>query len=191
MNWTNAAGLSWILLSASGALAAPPPAKPAGGAVALKAGETVEFDLTSLPSALEGDGLATCVGVRNTATGPVAAKCERPFKFELPADDIHMSFTFRGKTGRERSIELPVLRSSRPVTFVAPSDGSLSPPEPSSFPSEATDAAARKVAERRCGECIGNGFILESVKVTRSPVPGPGSLPVKYTVTSSVTPSAK
>jgi hypothetical protein len=191
MNWTNAAGLSWILLSASGALAAPPAAQPAGGPVPLKAGDRVEFDLTSLPSALEGEGLAACVGIQNTATGPVAAKCERPFKFELPADDAHMSFTFRGKAGRERPIELPLLRSSRPVTFIAPSDGSLLPPGPSDFPQKATDAAARKVAERRCGECIGNGFILESVKVTRSPVPGPGSLPVKFTVTSSVTPSAK
>jgi hypothetical protein len=191
MNRTNLAALTWILLSGSSALAAPPPVPTGGGAVALKSGDTVEFDLASLPSALEGAGLATCVGMRNTGTGPVEAKCERPFKFELPADATRMAFTFRGTTGRETPIELPVISSRRPVTFVAPSDGSLLPPGPSSFPQEATDAAARKVAERQCGECEGNAFILDSVKVTRSPVPGAGSLPVKLKITRSVKPAPK
>jgi hypothetical protein len=186
-----AAALSWILLSGSSALAAPPPVPPADGGVALKTGDTVEFELTGLPSALEGEGLAVCVGTQNAATGPVEARCERTFKFALPADETRMTFTFRGSNGRETPVELPVLRSSRPVTFVAPSDGSLVPPGSSSFQSDTTDAAARRVAERQCGECRGSGFMLDSVKVTRSPIPAPESMPVKLKITRSVAPAPK
>jgi hypothetical protein len=188
---TRFASLALVLLSASGALAAAPPAQPAGGAVQLKAGDTVEFELDRLPDALEGDGLAICVGLRNSATGPVEATCERPFRFELPSGDAHMVFTFRGSTGRETPVELPVVRSSRPVTFVAPSDGSLLPPGPTSFRSEASDGAARKAAELQCGRCQGTGFKVESFKVTRSPIPAAGSLPVKFKVIRSAAPASK
>lgn len=176
-----------ILLAAPSALALPPAAAPEDG-VPLRAGDSVTFDLGALPERFEGEARATCVGTRFAATGVVEARCSRPVRFEVPAGDAKMTFVFKGAGGREQRIDLPVTRAKKPVTFVAPSAGTLLQPQPTTFPKETMDRAARAAAEPQCGNCRGSGFRLESVKVTREPLPPDGALPVRLAITPAAPP---
>lgn len=177
-----------FLAAAAPALAAPPPAPAASPAasVPLHAGDTVTFDLSGLPERFEGEAKATCLGTRIAATGPVEARCERAFRFEVSPGDARLTFVFRGVAaagGRERRIDLPILRAKKPVTFVAPSDGALTQPSPTVLPAEVSEKAARAAAATQCGSCVGTGFQLDAVKVTRSPLPPGGDLPVRIGIT--------
>jgi hypothetical protein len=175
-------------LAASAAMAAPPAATPEDG-VRLGAGDTVAFDLGALPERFEGEAKATCLGTRIAATGPVEARCTRPVRFEVPSGDAKMTFVFKGAGGREQRIELPVTRAKKPVTFVAPSAGTLLGPLPTVFPPETPERAARAAAEPQCSGCRGSGFRLQSVEVTRQPLPpGGGSLPVRLAITPAAPP---
>jgi hypothetical protein len=189
MNWTRIAPLGLILLS--GATAAAPPASPAPAApkevAKLHAGDTVRFELSSLPEVFEGEGSAVCVGTRIAATGPETARCERPYRFEVPVQESRMTYTFRGAKGGESRIDLPITRAAKPVTFVAPSDGSLLSPAPTQLPEQPTDVAARKAAEQQCVACEGKGFTLESFEVTRRP--GGEGLPVRIAITPAPRPT--
>jgi hypothetical protein len=154
------------------------------GAVPLKAGDQVKFELSALPQAFEGEGKATCTGTRVLATGPTEVPCQQRFRFEVPVEDARMVFTFRAaKGGAERRIELPATRAAKPVAFTAPADGTLLPPAPITLPQDATDRAARQAAVARCGECQGSDFSLTSFEVTRRPVPANGELPVRLAIT--------
>lgn len=189
MNRTSLAALASILSVTASAAAEPPGA--AAAPIPLARGDSVAFELSRLPDAFEGEGKAVCVGTRISATGPVEARCERPFRFEVPVGDARMVYTFLEKGGRETRIELPITRAAKPVTFVAPADGSLQPPPPTTpFPEEAAERAARKAAGRQCGACAGEGFTLESVEVTKRPGPPDGTLPVRLAVTSMVRPAS-
>jgi len=193
MHRTNAVALCWMLLSANPAAAAPPPAPgPAeGDAVTLRAGDTVRFEVTKRAAPMRGEGRAVCAGSRVDATGPVDATCERPFSFEVEAAAARLVFTFRpAKGGREARVDVPAAPGAKPVTFVAPSDGSLLSPPPTPFPQEATDGAARKAAEAQCAACKGSGFTLQSFEVTRKPNPADADLPVRLAVTPAA-PAAK
>ncbi len=104
----------WLLVAAGPALAAPPaPSAPAPAAIPVRAGDTVSFDLGALPERFEGEAKASCLGTRIAATGPVEARCERLFRFEVAPGDARMTFVFKGAAaagGRERRIELPLTR---------------------------------------------------------------------------------
>jgi hypothetical protein len=185
MGRTRFAFLAVIVLSATRAAAAPPAASPAGSAIPLKAGDTVRFDLSRLPDALVGEGKALCVGTRIAATGPTEARCEPTFRFEAPAGEMRMVYTFRpAKGGGETPIAIPITRERKPVSFVAPSDGSILSPQPTPFAKGASDGAARRAAEAQCGACQGQGFSLQSFEVTKNPAPPDGSLPVRIEVSS-------
>jgi hypothetical protein len=172
------------------AAAAPAPAASAADGTPLQKGDTVTFDLTALPRRLEGGGQAICVGTIITAVGPTASRCERTFEFELAGEGARLTYVFRAASGgRETRVELPVVRSTRPVTFVAPSDGSFLPPAPITFPAEATDRAARKAAGEQCRRCNGQGFTLDSFKVTRQP--GPMTFPVQFQIKRTMLPPEK
>lgn len=183
MNRTRTASLGLLLLAAASAAAAPaaPPAPAATEVARLHAGDTVRFELARLPDSFEGEGLAVCVGTRIAATGPETVRCERPFRFEIPAQESRMTYTFRAPKGAETRISLPITRAATPVTFVAPSDGALLAPEPTPLPEQAIDPAARKVAGQQCAACRGEGFTLESFKVTKRP--GAEELPVRLAIT--------
>lgn len=171
------------------AAAATAPAASAADGTALRKGDTVTFDLSALPRRLEGVGQASCAGTVIQAIGPVESRCQRTFEFEIAPGDARMTFVFRAAPGgRETPVALPVVRSVKPVTFVAPSDGSLLPPAPTAFAPEATDRAARKAAEEQCRRCEGRGFMLESFKVTRQPGPPDGALPVRLQITRTPPP---
>lgn len=173
-----------VSLAATSAVAAPPAVMPSAG-VALKAGDTVSIDLSALPWRLEGEAKVTCVGVRFVGTGPTESRCVRVVRFDLPADGVRMTLLFKGAGGREQSIDLPVTRSTTPVTFVAPSAGSLLSPKPTVIPPEEVERAAKANAEAQCANCGGQGFKLESVEVTRQPLPPGTSLPFRFSVTST------
>lgn len=175
-------------LAAPSALALPPAAAAPDGGVPLRAGDTVAFELGALPERFEGEAKATCLGTRIAATGPVEARCTRPVRFEVPAGDAKMTFVFKGAGGREQRIDLPVTRAKKPVTFVAPTAGTLLEPQPTTFPEGAVERAARAAAEPQCGNCRGVGFRLESVKVTREPLPPDGALPVRLAITQAAPP---
>lgn len=182
MNWTCFAPLG--LLLSSGAASAPPASPPPASVkeiTKLKAGDTVRFELTSLPASFEGEGRAVCVGTRIAATGPEEARCERSFRFEVPTQESRMTYTFRASKGGDSRIDLPITRTAKPVTFVAPADGALLSPAPTQLPERATDVAARRAAEQQCGACSGKGFELESFEVTKWP--GAETLPVRIAVT--------
>lgn len=167
---------------------AEPPGAPADAGVPLRAGDTVAFDLGALPERFEGEAKATCLGTRIAATGVVEARCTRPVRFEVPSGDAKMTFVFKGAGGREQRIDLPVTRAKKPVTFVAPTAGTLLQPQPTTFPQETVDRAARAAAEPQCGGCRGQGFRLESVQVTREPLPPGGDLPVRLAITRAAPP---
>lgn len=179
MTGTPALAAAWLLVSATVASAAPPPA-----GVPVAKGDTVTFELTALPDRFEGEATATCTGTRIDATGPVDARCERTFRFELPPGDARMTYLFKPATGKERGIVLPITRERKPVSFVAPSDGTLLAPQPIVFPPEKIDAAARAAAGPQCDLCQGVEFRLVDVKVTRQPIPPGGALPVKIGITT-------
>lgn len=173
-------------LATSPAFAAPPaPTGEAGSAgIPVRAGDTVGFDLSALPEKFEGEAQAICLGRRVDATGPVAATCERTFKFEISPKEARMTFVFKPASGSDvRRIELPISREKKPVTFVAPSAGTLVQPEPTVLPPETAEKAARAAALQQCAECRGVGFRLDSVKVTRPPLPPGGDLPVRIGIT--------
>jgi len=189
MRRTRLAFVAVILLSAARAAGAPPTVPPAASPSAppipVKAGDTIRFDLSRLPNALEGEGKALCVGTRIAATGPTEARCEPTFRFEAPAGEMRIVYTFRpAKGGGETPIALPITRERKPVSFAAPSDGSIVSPPPTPFAKEASDGAARRAAEAQCGECRGQGFSLQSFEVTKSPRPADGSLPIRIEVAS-------
>jgi hypothetical protein len=92
-----------------------------------------------------------------------------------------MTYTFRGAKGAESRISLPITRAAKPVTFVAPTDGSILAPEPTPLPEQAIDPAARRAAEKQCVACKGEGFALESFVVTKKP--GGEELPVRLAIT--------
>jgi hypothetical protein len=169
MNPFRTAPLGLLLLTAASAAPAPPapPAPVAAEVAKLHAGDTVRFELSALPDAFGGEGRAVCVGTRITATGPETARCERSFRFEIPAQESRMTYTFRAAKGAESRISLPITRAAKPVTFVAPADGALLAPEPTPLPESAIDPAARKAAEQQCPVCRGEGFTLESFEVTK------------------------
>jgi hypothetical protein len=181
--------LSFTLIAL--AARAEPPGAPADAGVPLRVGDTVVFDLTALPDRFEGEAKATCLGTRIAATGVVEARCTRPVRFEVQAGDAKMTFLFKGAPaagGREQRIDLPVTRSKKPVTFVAPTAGTLLQPQPTTFPQETVERAARAAAEQQCGGCRGQGFRLESVQVTREPLPPGGDLPVRLAITRAAPP---
>lgn len=183
MNRIRTVPLALLLLSAAGAAAAPPvaPAPVAAEVAKLRAGDTVKFELSRLPESFTGEGRAVCVGTRIAATGPETARCERSFRFEIPARESRMTYTFRAAKGAESRISLPITRDAKPVTFVAPADGALLSPEPTTLPEKGIDPAARKVAEQQCAACKGEGFSLESFEVTKKP--GGEELPVRIGIT--------
>lgn len=161
-------------------------APPADAGVPLKAGDTVSFDLTALPERFEGEAKATCIGTRIAATGPVEARCVRHVRFEVRADDAKMAFVFRPSTGgRAQRIELPLTRSRKAVTFLTPAAGTLLSPEPTVFPEGTAEKAARAAAEPQCGLCRGEAFRLQSVEVTKPPLPPGGDLPVRLGITAA------
>jgi len=188
MNRIRTVPLGLLLMSAAGAAAAPaaPPAPAAAEVAKLRAGDTVKFELSRLPGSFEGEGRAVCVGTRIAATGPETARCERSFRFEIPAQEARMTYTFRAAKGAETRISLPITRDAKPVTFVAPADGALLAPEPTPLPEKGIDPAARKVAEQQCATCKGDGFALESFEVTKRP--GGEELPVRLAITPAAPP---
>ncbi len=66
---------------------------------------------------------------------------------------------------------------------MAPSDGTLAQPSPIVLPAGTAEKAARSVAERQCGLCVGEGFRLDTVTVTRDPLPPGGALPIRIGIT--------
>lgn len=177
------APLALLLLLAARTAAAPPspPAPVAAEVAKLHAGDTVRFELSALPDSFTGEGRAVCVGTRIAATGPETARCERPFRFEIPAQESRMTYTFRTAKGAESRISLPITRAAKPVTFVAPADGALLAPEPTPMPEQAIEPAARKAAGQQCVACKGEGFALDSFEVTKRP--GAEELPVRLAIT--------
>ncbi|HSN14088.1 MAG TPA: hypothetical protein VLT61_05610 [Anaeromyxobacteraceae bacterium] len=166
-------------------------APSAGDGIALRAGDTVQFDLTALPSRYEGAGKATCTGTVIKATGLEAAVCERTYRFEVPSGASRMTYLFRATAGgQERRIELPLTRQRRPIDFAAPSDGALLPPAPVTIPAEVADRAARSTAEAQCAQC-GDGFALKSFQVTKPPVAVDGSPSIGLKITSTGRPPVK
>jgi hypothetical protein len=148
---------------------------PGAGAIPLKAGDAVQFDLTALPSRYEGAGKVACKGTVIKATGLETAVCERTYRFEVPSGGSRMTYLFRAAAGgQERRIELPLTRQRRPIDFAAPADGSLLPPAPVTIPAEVADRAARATAEAQCAQC-GDGFVLTSFEVTKPPAAVDGS----------------
>jgi len=175
-----------FLALAASTHAAPPPAE-APSAIPLKAGDTVSFDLSALPDRLEGEAKATCIGTRISAIGPTEARCVRPLRFEVDPGDARMTFVFKGAADArrrerpaERRIDLPIRREKRPITFVAPSDGTLDGPSTSDLAADAAEKAANALAARACAGCAGEGFRLEKVEVTREPA---ADLPVRIGIT--------
>jgi hypothetical protein len=167
---------------------APAAAAAGGGAVPLKAGDAVQFDLTALPSRYEGAGKVACKGTVIKATGPETEVCERSYRFEVPSDGSRMTYLFRAAAGgQERRIDLPLTRQRRPIDFAAPADGSLLPPAPVTIPAEVADRAARKTAEAQCARC-GNGFVLTDFEVTKPPAAVDGSPSIGLKITTGQRP---
>lgn len=165
----------------------PGPAKPkADDAVALRAGDAVQFDLTALPSRYEGAGKVTCKGTVILATGPEETLCTRTFRFEVPPDDSRLTYVFRPTVGgRETRIPLPLTRQARPVDFKAPAAGSLLSPAPVVIQAEVTDRAATSAAAAGCRSCRGGAFALQSFEITSPPAPVDGTISVRLKVTTT------
>lgn len=165
----------------------PGPAKPpAGSAVPLRAGDTVQFDLTALPSRYEGAGKVTCEGTVILATGPEETLCTRTFRFEVPPGGSQMTYVFRATVGgRETRIPLPLTRQSRPIDFKALAAGSLLSPAPVVIPAEVTDRAAASAAAAGCRGCRGGAFALQSFEVTSPPAPVDGTSSIRLKVTTT------
>jgi hypothetical protein len=162
---------------------------PSGGGVPLRAGDTVEFDLSALPSRYEGAGKAACKGTVLSATGPAEILCERTYRFEVPPGGARTTYLFRAAAGgRESRVEVPVTREKRPVAFTAPADGTLQPPGAVTVPPEATDRAARQAAQAECARCQGASFRLESFEVTQPPKPVDGSGSIRLEITPAARP---
>jgi hypothetical protein len=164
---------------------------PGGGGVPLRAGDTVEFDLSALPSRYEGAGKAACKGTFLSATGPAEILCERTYRFEVPPGGARTTYLFRAAAGgRESRVEVPLTRERRPVVFTAPADGTLQPPGPVTIPDQATERAARQAAQSECGRCQGASFRLESFEVTQPPKPVDGSGSIRLEITPAARPGA-
>ena len=162
---------------------------PAGGGVPLRAGDTVAFDLSALPKRYEGAGKVACKGAVLSATGPAEVLCERTYRFEVPPGGARTTYVFRATTGgRESRVEVPLTRESSPVSFTAPADGTLQPPGSVTVPYEATERAARQVAQSECGRCQGGTFRLESFEVTQQPKPVDGSGSIRLEITRTARP---
>ncbi len=182
----------FVLTLAVAATAGPASAQAPGEGIALRARDTVQFDLTALPSRYEGEGKVACKGTVIMATGPEEAVCERTFKFEVPSGGSRMVYVFRAAAGgRESRVELPLTRQRRPEDFTAPADGSLLPPAPVTIPAEVADRAARTTAEAQCAVCRGGVFSLESFEVTKPPAAVDGSPSVRLKITTAVKPPAR
>lgn len=151
-------------------------AAPAAAQTPLSAGDTVQFDLSALPRSYEGAGKVICKGTVVRATGPQEERCDRTFRFQVPSGAASFTYLFRPKAGgRETSIDLPITRESRAVSFTAPSDGTLTPPAKVGIPPEAADEAARSQASSECEHCEGGDFSVEEVEVTEVPKPVGGT----------------
>jgi hypothetical protein len=171
---------------AAAVLAALPAA--AGAQSAIRAGATLEFDLSGLPTRYEGGAKATCAGTIVTAAGLTPTTCERTFRFEVPPGGTRMAYVFKAASGGETRIELPIVRSDRPATFTAPADGTLQPPAPSAIPPDVAEAAARAKAVAECRACPGGALEVRDVEVTQEPAPSGGSLSVKVKMTPAAAP---
>jgi hypothetical protein len=157
---------------------------PSGGGVALRAGDSVAFDLSQLPRRYEGAGRAVCRGTVVGAIGPEEKTCERTYRFEVPPGGARTTYVFRPTSGgRESRVEVPMIRESRPVVFRAPADGTLLPAAPLQIPDEATERAARSAARSECGRCQGGAFQLESFEVIEPPEPVDGSGSIRLDIT--------
>jgi len=177
--------LASILVSAS------PLGAAAGEGTVLRAGSIVEFDLSGLPARYEGGGKVVCTGTTVTAVGPTAARCEREYRFEVPPGSTRTTYVFKAaQGGRESRVDLPVVRTEKPVTFIVPADGSLLSPGPAAIPPEAADAAAKATAEAECRKCKGGAFSVESSEVTQEPAPVGGTLSVKLRIKPALPPAA-
>lgn len=178
-----------VALAAALPAAARAQAPSAGDGIALRAGDTVQFDLTALPSRYEGAGKAACKGTVIKATGLESAVCERTYRFEVPSGASRMTYLFRATAGGPESrIELPLTRQRRPIDFAAPSDGALLPPAPVTVPAEVADRAARSTAEAQCAQC-GDGFVLTSFQVTKPPAAVDGSPSIRLKITTAGRPA--
>lgn len=178
-----------LVLSLSLGLSAAARAEAPAVGVPLAAGDVVQFDLSTLPRSYEGAGKVTCTGTVIKATGPEEEACERPYRFEVPPDAARIVYVFRAKAGgSERTIELPLTRGARPVTFTAPAQGTLQGPKPVTLPAEVADGAARRAAEEQCGACRGGEFAFKSHEITEPPKPVGGAPRIQLRITTTVQP---
>lgn len=154
------------------ALAAPALALAGADGIPLKKGDVVELDASGLPDAYLGTAKATCRGGRISAVGPEVVTCEQAVRFAAPAGAAKLAYVFHGASpaGATVPVDVPLTRAEKPRTFVAPSDGTLSPPGPGKFSRDAIEAAAREAAQKACGACTGGtGFALQRYEIVEPP----------------------